>query len=129
MLALSLPSAAQPGWKDCATATHYRLLEDSTWQEKTGDILLCYDTHAFTFKIGKVKWYTGIVRYRQHLEKGYLVEEFYSEENNEYPESEFRFHIVRSSPAVVTVLRIPTGETWQILSGELTEVKLDTAAH
>lgn len=90
--------------------------------------MLCYDTHAFTFKAGQKTWYTGITRYRQHLENGYLIEEFYSEENEQYPESELRFHIIRSNPAIVTAVRIPTGETWQIQSHELAEVKLNAAA-
>jgi hypothetical protein len=122
---LYLPASAQPGWKDCATAQKYRAQENGEWKEHTGEVKLCYDTHAFTLTMPQHHLYTGIVQYRQHLEDGYIVEEFYSEEKPQYPNSEFRFHIIRSTPAIITITRIPTGQVYQLQSKELREVKIE----
>ncbi len=123
--AIPVAAFAQAGWKDCATAQQYTLQQNDSTTAVTAAISLCYDTYAFRLTIQKKTWYTGIVRYNQHLENGYLVEEFYSEESNHYPHSELYFHIVRSTPATVSVTHISTGETWEFQSKELTEVKLE----
>ena len=124
----SLAASAQPDWKDCATAQQYRVQHGSEWQERSGAVKLCYDTHAFTLTTPAKRWYTGIVRYTQHLEGGYLVEQFFSEENDKYPGSELQFRIVRRTPAIITITNLGTGEVWKMESGSLPEVKV-TAPH
>jgi hypothetical protein len=120
----SYAATAAYNWLDCIQVNTCQYREaNSGWKARTIPISFCYDTYAFKLTIGKKQWLTGIEGYKQHLENGILVEEFVSEQNKEQP-GRFRFHIIRSKPAVITITE-PGGATWLIRSAQLEKVELE----